>query len=54
MKALKIIEGVLFALVMLLGVWMLAGIIEVACRNCAPNPEYFDWNFFEVMFRLFA
>lgn len=46
MKALNRIITILSVAILL---WFGASYIEVASKNTKPNPEYSDWNVFEVL-----
>ena len=45
----KALENIIATLSIALTVWFGASCFEVISKNTTPNPEYSDWNIFEII-----
>jgi hypothetical protein len=44
-------KKILHILAVVLVVWMALSYINIICHNAEPNPTYWAWNFFTLIFR---
>lgn len=45
----KMIERVVIIMMVLVLMWLALSYAEVLCKNLTPNPNYCEWNFFEIL-----
>lgn len=47
-KVMKILKGMVCALLIVINVWFAVSFCEVLVKNVHENPNYCSWNFFTV------
>jgi hypothetical protein len=45
----KMIERVLVVIMLVVFIWVALSYAEVLCKNLTPNPNYCEWNLFEIL-----